>query len=99
MHVSRDILDFFKFQFAYSSGKKPFLFNIYYAPISNNPDVEIIINPNQERNNPKQHEKCIFQKKKEFSSRFILEFRKKQRQPDKASDEDEEHHENDKELA
>ena len=54
-----NVLDARQFQFAHLAVEKPLLFDIDHALIGNNPDIEIIIDPDEKKSYPDEHAKKI----------------------------------------
>lgn len=63
-----DILDARETEFANTSGKESFLFDIDDALVGNNPDIKVIINPNQKTKEPQEQEKGALHKSKKSST-------------------------------
>ena len=62
-HFGGDVLNIFQFQFADLAGEKSFLFNVYHARAGDDPNVQIIVNPNYKKYYPDKHGKRTFTKK------------------------------------
>lgn len=72
-----DVLNAYQFQFADHPIKKAFLFDIHDSFIGNNPDVEIIIDPDEKKSYPDEHPENIPQKIKKNIERRGDDFGKK----------------------
>lgn len=75
--IRGDILDLFQAEFAGLSGEKAFLFDIDDALIGHDPDIEIIIDPYDEKSDPDEDEKQIAHKSEKQLERFVIEAIKK----------------------
>lgn len=57
-----DILDICKIEFAYMTIKEPLLFDIDDTFVGDNPDVEVIVDPDEKTKEPDKNKKRIFHK-------------------------------------
>lgn len=66
-----DVLDAGKSQFADMTVKETFLFNVDDAFIGNDPDIEIVVNPDEKSEEPQEQKECVLNKvKKWYCSRI-----------------------------
>jgi len=64
LDFDRDVLDIFQLQFADAAGEKTFLLDVDNPFIGDDPNVKIVVNPNDEKKQPNKNKKNIFQKEK-----------------------------------
>jgi len=97
-HLGCDVLDAAQFQLAHRAMKKPRLFDVNYAKIGDDPNVEIVVDPDQEKNRPDEHEKNIFQKRKKQTKGRIYKSGEKPGQIYRAGEQNNQHQENQEHL-
>ncbi len=61
-HLARDVLDALETQFANITGEESFLFDIDDALVGDDPDVEVVVDPNEETVEPQKKEKRVLGK-------------------------------------
>lgn len=83
-----DVLDARKVQFADVAHKEPFLLDVHDALVSDDPDIEIVVNPQQEAENPCKDKECVFDKKEEAGVLGAENFRKEKRKDNQATNQE-----------
>jgi hypothetical protein len=94
-----DILDAGKVELTYFSDKQSFLLDVDDAVASDDPDIEIIIDPCEETEEPHKNEESVFNKDKEARTFRSHYFREKDGEKKRARDEKEREKEDDKEMS
>lgn len=97
--VSGDILDLFHAQLTSFSGKKAFLLDVDDALVSHDPDVEIVIDPNDEKSDPNEHEEQVADEGEECPIHLVVRVGKDESRQTIGSEKKGEHDEDDEELA
>ncbi len=77
--VRGHVLDLFQAELAGSPGKEPILLNVHDALICHNPNVEIVIDPDDEKGDPGENEKQIAHKSNQFLEGGTFEIAEKNR--------------------
>lgn len=74
-----DVLDAGKIEFADVPYKQPFLFDVDDALIGDDPDIEVVIDPQEETENPDKDEEGVLNKEEEARIGGSQHFRKQER--------------------
>lgn len=98
-HISGDVLDVFQFQFRNRSGEKSFLFNVHDAPVGDDPNIKIVINPNNKESNPSENEKKIARESYERIINWIGELSGKEKREKITAEKKKQHYKNNEKLA
>lgn len=85
---SSDILDAREAELAYTAREEPLLFDVDDAFVRDNPDVEVVIDPNEEAIEPDEEENGVLDKKEEWPILFGQGFRKEYGQGHDAADQE-----------
>ena len=93
-----DILDSGKIEFAHASDEKPFLFDVHDALIRDDPDIEIVVDPQEKAEEPNEDEECIFDEEKDLRIFGAEHFGEQERKDEKARDKQERKDKNDEEM-
>lgn len=94
-----DILDARKGQLTYLADKQPFLFDVDNAFTGDDPDIEVIIDPGEEAEQPQEDEESAFDKNEKADALSSGDFRKEERQKKKAGDEQEQKEQDGQEVS
>lgn len=86
MDDAGNVLDPGKAHLARGSDKKTFLFDVDDALVGDDPDVEVVVDPDQKTEEPEKDEKSILDEKKKSEVARVLQLRKKVGQDHVASD-------------
>jgi hypothetical protein len=94
--ISRDILNLIQFQFAYFPGKKAVLLNVDDPFVGDDPDIKIIVDPNEGKKYQDKHGKGAFKQGKKSGIFRIFRDGEKERKKDMAAKQEDKHQKNQK---
>jgi len=97
--IGGNILDLFQAQLAGLPSEQPLLFNIDDALAGNDPDIEIVVNPNYEKGDPDEDEKKVAQKGEKHLEGRVAKIVVKNSGQSIGTEKQHEHDEDDEKLA